>query len=74
MVCRNHEWTFDEVPGTFYEMSGKGWIDQELFKRTLGGWESHLCSYYKAVQEKSSSHAHSVSLQAGQNSCQFIVY
>ena len=30
----NHQWT-DEVPGTYYGMSGKGWTDQELFKNGL---------------------------------------
>ena len=28
----NYQWTTDEVPGTYYGMSGKGWTDQELFK------------------------------------------
>ena len=28
----NYQWTTDEVPGTYYGMSGKGWTEQELFK------------------------------------------
>lgn len=31
----NHLWTIDEVPGTYYGMSGKGWTDQELFRHWL---------------------------------------
>ena len=27
----NYEWTIDEVPGTTYGMSEKGWTDQKLF-------------------------------------------
>ena len=28
----NYQWTRNEVPGTYYGMSGKGWTDQELFR------------------------------------------
>ena len=28
----NYQWITDEVPDIYYGMSGKGWMDQELFK------------------------------------------
>ncbi len=28
-------WTRNEVPGTYYRMSSKGWTDQELFRNWL---------------------------------------
>lgn len=31
----NYQWTLEEVPGTYYGMSGKGWTDQELFRHWL---------------------------------------
>ena len=34
----NHKWTIGQVPGTIYEMSKKGWTDQEL----LVFWLKHF--------------------------------
>ncbi len=31
----NYQWTRNEVPGTYYGMSGEGWTDQELFRHWL---------------------------------------
>ncbi len=38
----NHLWTQNEVPGTYYGMSGKGWTDQELFRSWL---KNHFLRY-----------------------------
>ena len=38
----NHQWTEGEVPGMYYGMSGKGWIDQELFRNWL---KNHFLKY-----------------------------
>ncbi len=38
----NHLWTQNEVPGTYYGMSGKGWTDQELFRSWL---KNHFLQY-----------------------------
>ena len=38
----NYQWTTDEVPGTYYGMSGKGWMDQELFKHWF---QDHFLKY-----------------------------
>ena len=38
----NYQWTRNEVPGTYYGMSGKGWTDQELFSHWL---KDHFLKY-----------------------------
>ena len=38
----NYQWTHNEVPGTYYGMSGKGWMDQELFRYWL---KDHFLKY-----------------------------
>lgn len=38
----NYQWTNNEVPGTYYGMSGKGWTDQELFSKWL---KNHFLKY-----------------------------
>ena len=38
----NYQWTRNEVPGTYYGMSGKGWTDQELFRHWL---KDHFLKY-----------------------------
>ena len=38
----NYQWTTDEVPGTYYGMSGKGWTDQVLFKHWF---QDHFLKY-----------------------------
>lgn len=38
----NHLWTHHEIPGTYYNMSGKGWTDQELFRHWLS---NHFIKY-----------------------------
>ncbi len=38
----NYQWTDGEVPGTYDGMSGKGWMDQELFRHWL---KDHFLRY-----------------------------
>ena len=41
----NHRWTIGELPGTYYEMSDKGWTDQELFRHWF---KNHFLKYAKS--------------------------
>ena len=62
----NYQWTRNKIPGTYYGMSGKGWMDQKLFRHWL---KDHFLKYAVAsrllllLMDGHSSHYESSSVE-----------